>query len=97
MFDEEGIPSMNQDEDYDDYATPDISRVDKTSFTVSDATEATSALRLRQKLKRDKRVSLYRYLDVTGDSDLADLNRFMINESSKRGYIELLFFDGNNH
>ena len=97
MFDEEGIPSMNQDEDYDDYTTPDISRVDKTSFTVSDATEATSALRLRQKLKRDKRVSLYRYLDVTGDSDLADLNRFMINESSKTGYIELLFFDGNKH
>ena len=63
MFDEEGIPPINQEEDYDYYTTPNINRVDKTSFTVSDATEATSTLRLRQKLKRDKRVSLYRYLD----------------------------------
>ena len=63
MFDEEGIPPINQEEDYDYYTTPNITRVDKTSFTVSDATEATSTLRLRQKLKRDKRVSLYRYLD----------------------------------
>ena len=44
MFDEEGIPRMNQEEDYDYYTTPDISRVDKTSFTVFDATEATSTL-----------------------------------------------------
>ena len=44
MFDEEGIPPMNQGEDYD-------------------ATEATSTLHLRQKLKQDKRVSLYRYIE----------------------------------
>ena len=43
-----------QDEDYDDYRTPDTSRVDETSFTVPDTTEATSTLRLRQKVKRDK-------------------------------------------
>ena len=43
-----------QDEDYDDYRTLDTSRVDETSFTVPDTTEATSTLRLRQKVKRDK-------------------------------------------
>ena len=43
-----------QDEDYDDYRAPDTSRVDETSFTVPDTTEATSTLRLRQKVKRDK-------------------------------------------
>ena len=54
FIDEEDIPLINQDEDYDDYKTPDTSRVDETSFTVPDTTEATSTLRLRQKLKRDK-------------------------------------------
>ena len=63
---------VHQDEDYDNYVTPDTSRVDETSFI--DTTEETSTLRLRQKLKRDKIVSLYRYLDMTGDPGLADLN-----------------------
>ena len=54
FIDEEDIPLINQDEDYDDYKTPDTSRVDETSFTVPDTTEAASTLRLRQKLKRDK-------------------------------------------
>ena len=59
-FDEEDIPLINQDEDYDHYSTPKTTPngVDETSFTVPDASEATSTLRLRQKLKRDKIVSL---------------------------------------
>ena len=61
-----------------------------------DASEATSTLRLRQKLKRDKIVSLYRHFDVTGDPGLADLYRFTIKKNSKTANIELLFFDGNN-
>ena len=61
-----------------------------------DASEATSTLRLRQKLKRDKIVSLYRHFDVTGDPGLADLDRFTIKKNSKTCNIELLFFDGNN-
>ena len=61
-----------------------------------DASEATSTLRLRQKLKRDKIVSLYRHFDVTGDPGLADLDRFTIKKNSKIANIELLFFDGNN-
>ena len=62
-----------------------------------DNTEATSTIRLRQKLKRDKIVSLYRYLDVTGDPGLADLDRFTIKKSLKAGNVELLFLDGNKH
>ena len=88
----------HQDEkDYDDYGTPDTSRVDETSFTVPDATEATSTLRLRQKVKRDKIVSLYRYLSMTGDPSLADLDQFTIKRNLKTGSIELLFLDGDKH
>ena len=47
---EEEIPLINQDEDYDDYRTPDTSRVD-TSFINPDTIEVTSTLRLRQKVK----------------------------------------------
>ena len=48
---EEDTPMVNQDEDcYDDYRT---SRINKKPFMEPDATEATSTLRLRQKLNRD--------------------------------------------
>ena len=47
---EEEIPLINQDEDYDDYRTPDTSRVD-TSFIDPDTIEVTSTPRLRQKVK----------------------------------------------
>ena len=96
FVDKENI-SLVQDEDYDDYRTPDTGRMDaETSFTAPATTETTSTLRLRQKLKRDKIVSLYRYLDVAGDPGFADLDRFMIKKKLKTGNIELLFFDGNN-
>ena len=95
---EEDIPMVHQDgENYNDCNTPNTSRMDETSFTVPDTTEATSTLRLRQKLKRDKIVSLYRYLSVTGNSGLADLDRFTIRKNLKTGNIELLFLDGNKH
>ena len=42
-----------QDENYDNYGTPNRSRVDETSFTEPDATETTSTLPLNQKVKRD--------------------------------------------
>ena len=61
-----------------------------------DASEATSTLRLRQKLKRDETVSLYRYLDVTGDPGLVDLDQFTITKNSKTDNIELLFLYSNN-
>ena len=48
MFvDEEDIPVVHQDEDYDDYNTPNTSRVDEKSSTEPDTSEATSILRLR--------------------------------------------------
>ena len=96
-FDEEDIPLINQDEDFDDYRTPGTSKVDETSFIGPDATEVTSILRLRQKLNQDKIVSLHRYLDVTGNLGLADLDQFTIKKNSKTGNIELLFLDGNKH
>ena len=44
LFNEEEVPFV-QDEDYDNYDTPYTSRVDETSFTGPDTTEATSTLR----------------------------------------------------
>ena len=43
FIDEETI-LLVQDEDYDNYSTPNTSRVDETSFTEPDTTEATSTL-----------------------------------------------------
>ena len=44
FVDGEAILMVHQDHDYDDYNTPNTSRVDETSFIEPDATEATSAL-----------------------------------------------------
>ena len=97
FFDKEDIPLINQDEYYDDYKTADTNRVDETSFTVPDTAKATSTLPLRQKLKRNKVISLYRYLGVTGDPGLADLDRFNIKKNSETDNIELLFVDADRH
>ena len=78
MFVDEETISLVQDEDYDYYNTPNTSRVDETSFTEPDTTDATSDLQLRQKVKRDKITALYRHLNVTGDPGLAGLDQFMI-------------------
>ena len=99
-FDEEDTPLINQDEDYDDYISPETSRLDETSFTVPDITEATSTLRLWQKLKRDKIVSLHRYLNVTGGPGLADLERFNFKKFQKQGvlncFFSMLIINGNH-
>ena len=97
FIDEETIPMVHQDDDYDDYNTPSTNRVDETSFTIPDTAEATSTLQLRQKLKRNKIVSLYRYLSVTGDLGLADLDRFTFRKNLITGNIELLFLDCKKH
>ena len=49
-----------------------------------DTTEATSTLGLRQKVKRDKVTTLYRHLNVTGDIDLIDLDRFRLTTDPKK-------------
>ena len=54
FVDEENTPMVHQeqdDEDYDDYNTPNANRVDEASFIEHDTTEPTSTLRLRQKVK----------------------------------------------
>ena len=75
---EEDIPLVHQDEDYHDYNTPNTSRIDEASFTEPDTREATSTLRLREKVKRDKITALYRHLNMTADPGLADIDQFMI-------------------
>ena len=64
FIDEEDIPMVHQDKDYDDCNTPNTSRIDETSFIEPDATGATSTLLLRQKGKRDKIIALCRRLSV---------------------------------
>ena len=83
MFVDEETISLVQDEDYDYYNTPNTSRVDETSFTEPDTTDATSDLQLRQKVIRDKITALYRHLNVTGDPGLAGLDQFMIKNKFK--------------
>ena len=57
FVDEETIPLV--DEDCDNYSTPNTSRVDEASFMEPATTDATSTLRLTQKVKRDKLAVLY--------------------------------------
>ena len=89
--DEEDIPLVHQDEDYDDYNTPNTSRIHETSFIEPDTTEATSTLQLRQKVKQYKFTTLYRHLNVTGDPGPAEINRFMIKKNSKADNTDLFF------
>ena len=91
FVDEETIPLV-QDEDYDNYNKPNTSRVDETSFTEPDATEAILTLQLSLKVKKDKIATLYRHLNVTGDPGLADIDQFMIKKNSKTGNTDLNFF-----
>ena len=93
MFvDEEDIPMVHQDGDYDNYVTTDTSRVE-TPFT--DATEATSTLRSRQKVKRDEINALYEHLNMTGNLDLIDLDRFRLTKYPKKGVTIFEFYSSN--
>ena len=93
FVDEETTPMVHQDKDYDDYNTPNTSRIDETSFRVPDTTEATSAQRLRQKVKRDKITALYRHLNVTGNLDLINLDRFKLTTDYKKGTTIFEFYN----
>ena len=81
-------------DDYDDYNTPNTSRVDKTSFTEPATTKATSTLQLTQKVKQDKLASLYRHLNVTGNIDLIDITRFKLKTNLKKGVTIFEFYNG---
>ena len=78
FIDEEDIPMIHQDEeddDYGNYRTPETSRIETSFIEPTDATEVTSTLRLRQKLKQDKINALYRHLNVTADIDLINFDQ----------------------
>ena len=92
--DGETIPLV-QDEDYDNYGTSNTSRVDETSFTERDTTEATSTLRLEQRVKQDKLTTLYRHLNVTGNLDLINLDRFKLTTDPKKGVTIFEFYNPN--
>ena len=94
FVDEETIPIIHKDEDYDDCNTPNTNRIDEISFMEPDTTEATSTLRLNQKVKRDKLTALYRHLNVTGNLDLINLDRFkLMRDPEKRATISE-FYNG---
>ena len=44
FVDKEDIPMVHRDKNYDDYNTPNTSRIDETLFTEPDTIEATSTL-----------------------------------------------------
>ena len=69
--------------------------MDETSFTVPDTQEeATLTLRLRQKVKRNKITALYSHLNVTGDIDLINLDRFRLTTDPKKGVTIFEFYNG---
>ena len=88
IVDEESTPLVeDKDRDYDDYNTPNTSRVDEISFTEPDPTKATSTLQLRQKVKRDKITAM----NLTGDPGLADMDQFMIKKKKKQATLTCFF------
>lgn len=56
----------DDDNDYDDYSTPNTSRVDQTTFTTTGSTDrqSTSTLQFRKIVKRDKLGVFYRDFNV---------------------------------
>ena len=82
FFDHENIALVshrdeNCDNDYSYYNTQNASRFDQTTFTMHGSTDiqATSILRLRQKVKRDKLTALQSHLNVAGDLYLISLDQ----------------------
>ena len=93
FVDDENIPLVHdEDIDYDDYNTPNTSRVDETSFTTTPST--TETLRLRQKVKRGKLAALYRHLNIAGNLDLINLDRLKLTTDPKKGATAFEFYNG---
>ena len=85
MFvDAETISMVHQNEEYDDSNTSNTRRVDETSFAEPAIREATSTLRLTQKVKQDKLAAMYRQLNVTGNLALINLDRFRLTTDPKK-------------
>ena len=93
FVDEESTPLV-QDENYDNYGTPNTSKIDVASFTVPDPSEVTSTLQLNQEVKRDKLAALYRHLNVIGNIGLIDLNLNKLTRNPKKGATIFEFCNG---
>ena len=81
---------VNDDEFDDEYKVPDTSRVDEISFIEP---EATSTLQLRQEINRDKINTLYRHLNVTGNLNLIELDRFQLTKNPNKGATIFEFYN----
>ena len=95
FVDEENIPLVQQDEDYDHYNIPNTRRVDEASFMGPATAEATSTLGLTKEVKRDKLAPLYRHLNVKSNIDLIDLHQFKLTTDTKRRATIFEFYYGN--
>ena len=98
FVDEENVSMAHDEEDDDErYDMPNASRINETSFIEpTDATESTSTLRLRQKVKRNKIKTLHRHLNVAGNPDLIDLDRFRHTKDPKKRGHNFEFYNGND-
>ena len=104
FVDDENIPLVahhdkdqdaNHYDDYNDYKTPNVTD-EETKFTTPSPTnkQPTSTLWLTQKVKRGKLAALYRHLNVIGDLELINLDRFNLTQKTTTGTIILEFFNG---
>ena len=98
FIDDENIPLINSHEDEDAPYTPMQSEggtTEETSFsTPSRETPGSKIIPLSNELKRQKIYALHQELGVTGNVNLAELDRFRLNRNEKTGNAELKFFNG---
>ena len=98
FIDDENIPLINSHEDEDAPYTPMQSEggtTEETSFsTPSRETPGSKIIPLSNELKRQKIYTLHQELGITGDVNLAELDRFRLNRNEKTGNAELKFFNG---
>ena len=82
---DEDIPHIHDNDDYEDdsrYDTPDMSRIEETSFTEQPAVK--SKAEQRQRLLHDYIEDLYKHLEVDpGNVDLVDTKLFKVENSTK--------------
>ena len=97
FIDDENIPLINSHEDEAPY-TPMQSEggtTEETSFsTPSRETPGSKIIPLSNELKRQKIYALHQELGVTGNVNLAELDKFRLNRNEKTGNAELKFFNG---
>ena len=77
---DKNIPLVDDHKDFDAYNTSNTSVIQETTFKDPDTTETAPAVRLRQKVKRDK-LAVYRDLNVIGD--VADTDQFKFKKTLK--------------